>query len=147
MPKVFIVQGDHFHVPGRAMSAHVTPESAARAAASLVDGLFAWIEEPEDAKPETWEADLLRARNARAVQMGCKLVDLGDDDGDVWITELECEGIGEPVGWVYELAGAINPETREYLSWSPRLQFSMPNVPSGAVRKLRPLYAGEEMKS
>jgi hypothetical protein len=91
MSKVYIVQAEHFHIPGRPMSAHATRESANRAAAGHVDSLLAWIELPEDAKPETWEADLLRARTARAEQYGCDIDALGDDDGDVWITELEVE--------------------------------------------------------
>ncbi|SHG88333.1 hypothetical protein [Bradyrhizobium erythrophlei] len=92
MAKVFIVQGDHFHVPGRPMTAHATKAGADKVAAGLVNDLFAWIEQPQDAKPETWEADLLRARKARADQMGCDLDQLGDDDGDVWITQLEVDG-------------------------------------------------------
>jgi hypothetical protein len=89
--KVFIVQADHFHIPGRPTTAHATKASADIAAAGHVDCLLQWIELPEDAKPETWEADLLRARKARAGQMEVDLDDLGDDDGDVWITELDIE--------------------------------------------------------
>jgi hypothetical protein len=89
---VFILQGVHFHIPGRPMTAHATKASADITAADHVNDLLSWIELPEDAKPETWEADLLRARKARAEQMGCEDPDdLGEDDGDVWITELEIE--------------------------------------------------------
>jgi hypothetical protein len=92
MAKVLILQAVHFHVPGQPMTAHATKASADVVAAEYVNELFAWIEQPQDAKPETWEADLERARKARAEQMGCDDPDdLGEDDGDVWITELEVE--------------------------------------------------------
>lgn len=88
--KILILQGVHFHVPGNPMSAHATKASADKEAAELVNELFKWIDLPQDAKPETWEADLQRARKARAEQQGCDDPDdLGEDDGDVWITELE----------------------------------------------------------
>jgi len=88
-PTIWIVQGVHFHVPGSPLSAHATKENADEAAVQLVNDLFNWIALPEDAKPETWEADLQRARQARAGLMGCEVDELGEDDGDVWITELE----------------------------------------------------------
>lgn len=93
MTTIFILQGVHFHVPGNQLSAHATKASADIEAASLVNEMLEWIELPQDAKPETWEADLLRARKARAEQMGCDDPDdLGDDDCDVWITELPLVG-------------------------------------------------------
>lgn len=45
----------------------------------------------------------------------------------------------EPVAWVYELARAINSKG-EYSFWEERLTFYKPNVPSGSIRNLRPLY-------
>jgi hypothetical protein len=87
MDTIFIVQCTHFHI---GISAHATIESANKAAADLVNILLEWVEQPEDAKAETWEADLLRARTARALEMECNLDELEDEgeDGDVWITKL-----------------------------------------------------------
>ncbi|MCK1577824.1 hypothetical protein [Bradyrhizobium sp. 174] len=93
MTTIFILQSVHFHVPGNHLSAHAAKASADIEAASLVNAMLEWIELPQDAKPETWEADLLRARKARAEQMACDDPDdLGDDDGDIWITELPLVG-------------------------------------------------------
>ena len=47
----------------------------------------------------------------------------------------------KPVGYTYELAGAINTETREYCDWRAKLTYDAPNVPEGGVRNLRALYA------
>jgi hypothetical protein len=91
MTKVYIVQGEHFHCPGSPLTVHATRESANRAAAAIVNDLLDWIELPQDANPETWEAALLRARTERADQWGCSLDELGEDGGDVWITEHDVE--------------------------------------------------------
>lgn len=81
MDTIFIVQGHYFHIPGIPISAHAAIESANKAAADLVNHLLGTIHQPKDAKAETWEADLLRAR--------CDLDELeNEDDRGVWIMEL-----------------------------------------------------------
>jgi hypothetical protein len=92
MQNVFIVQGIHFRDPGQPMTAHATEENANQAAAGLVNILLECVELPMNATADTWEEELLRARVSRAMQIGCDLDDLGDDDGDVWITELPVAG-------------------------------------------------------
>src|ERR1700730_6151113 len=90
MDTIFIVEGQHFHVPGIPISAHATIESANKKAADLVNLLLESAKQPKDAKADTWEADLLRARNAYALDMGCDLDELENEGevGEVWITEL-----------------------------------------------------------
>jgi hypothetical protein len=141
--KMFLVQGDHFHIPGRQMSLHASEASASIDAAAMVNHLLEWVKQPQDAKPETWEADLVRALNARALELECDIEDIGSDGADVWITELLVRGMGDPVGWSYELACAFEPRTCEYGLWEKRLSPTKPQVPNGAVRNLRPVYAGE----
>lgn len=47
---------------------------------------------------------------------------------------------GEPVAFSYELATTRSGDG-EYTHWSPRLSYSMPNVPEGSIRNLKRLYA------
>lgn len=47
---------------------------------------------------------------------------------------------GEPVAFSYELATTRSGDG-EYTHWSPRLSYSMPNVPDGSIRNLKWLYA------
>ncbi|UGY15212.1 hypothetical protein HAP48_0042925 [Bradyrhizobium septentrionale] len=112
--KIFIVQSEHFHVPGNPISLHATMEGAAREAADLVNDMLEWIDQPEDAKPETWEADLLRARTLRAEQMDCDLDELGEDDGDVWITEKEVEVpiIGKMLAMLDRIHGTMEEDLK-----------------------------------
>ena len=54
--------------------------------------------------------------------------------------------LGAPVAWSYELANARRWEggkPAEYCDWRPRVSVDKPCVPSGSIRNLRPLYAGE----
>lgn len=46
---------------------------------------------------------------------------------------------GEPVAFSYELATTRSGDG-EYIHWSPRLSYSMPDVPEGSIRNLRWLY-------
>lgn len=91
MSKIWILQAVHFHLPGQLMEAFATKEAAAPKAAEMVNHLLDWVELPQDAKPETWEADLERARKKRGEDFDCEPDDLGEDDGDVWLTELEVQ--------------------------------------------------------
>lgn len=59
----------------------------------------------------------------------------------------------EPVAWAYELASYIEPTSAGpvYSGWQKRLAWEQANVPEGAVRNVRALYAlspgsGEESK-
>jgi hypothetical protein len=69
MEKIFIVDGVHEYWWDTMMSAHATIESANKKAAELVNLLLEDIEQPQDAKPETWEADLLRVRKAFGIRV------------------------------------------------------------------------------
>jgi hypothetical protein len=75
------------------MSAHANRESANREAASLVNMLREAIDLPQSATAEDWEPQLEDARKHRAVQIECDVDELDDSDGDVWIMELELEGV------------------------------------------------------
>lgn len=90
MEKIFIVDGLGFY--SMPTSAHATIESAKKAAADLVNLLLVEGAQPQDATPETWEADLLHAQKAYAMERGFDVDDLGKNDevGDaaVWIIEL-----------------------------------------------------------
>lgn len=54
--------------------------------------------------------------------------------------EAERQQRGEPVAFSYELATTRSGDG-EYTHWSPRLSYSMPNVPDGSIRNLKRLYA------
>jgi hypothetical protein len=89
MDTIFLVSGQHFTFAGGPFSAHATIESANKAAADLVNHLLESVEQPKNAKAETWEADLRRGRNAYALKVGF-YPDENEDlkFGCVWITEL-----------------------------------------------------------
>ncbi|CAH1655022.1 hypothetical protein CHELA1G11_10878 [Hyphomicrobiales bacterium] len=53
---------------------------------------------------------------------------------------LDRQGRGEPVAFSYDLATTRSGDG-EYIHWSPRLSYSMPNVPDGGIRNLQWLYA------
>lgn len=66
----------------------------------------------------------------------------GIDDAADAIMKL----LGEPVAWSYELANArrwVDGKPAEYCDWQPYVTVRKPCVPSGSIRNLRPLYAGE----
>lgn len=113
---IYIVQADHFRVPGRPMSAHFDKASAAATALDHVRTLWEEIasdigdEEDLPAKmPECWTADnwqvaLRLALIARVEMNGAALTDderddeeflVGEAGCDVWIDEI---AIAEPEG-------------------------------------------------
>lgn len=83
MKTVFILEAEHFHMPGRILQIHATKESADAAAAGCVNDLRDWVQLPKDATAENWETKLKEARRKRARDMSCKVDELGDDDGHV----------------------------------------------------------------
>lgn len=104
-PKIWIVQGTHWHVPGTVMKACVSAIAAAACAAELVNDLRGEVDLPADATASDHEAKLQEARKAKATLDGFEhIVDdqfseeeqidrfLSDDDADVWVTELPVEG-------------------------------------------------------
>ena len=50
---------------------------------------------------------------------------------------------GEPVAFSYELATTRSVDGK-YVDWSPRLSYSMPDVPNGSIRSLQWLYAAPQ---
>jgi hypothetical protein len=50
-----------------------------------------------------------------------------------------CKHPNQPVAWAYELATSMF--NGNYSGWMKGLDFSLPTVPTGAVRNLQPLYA------
>lgn len=67
--------------------------------------------------------------------------------GDVWtrdqvisVVKSDRQQRGEPVAFSYDLA-TTRSRDGEYTHWSPRLSYSMPNVPEGSIRNLQWLYA------
>jgi hypothetical protein len=108
--KVFIVQGEHWNVPGRPMSAHATKASADAEARQLVNLMVADLNERKDcslqiepATSEDWNDKLQTVRMYLGDATGATDQDdtlAGsvdhDDLPDVWITELELEGYSEP---------------------------------------------------
>jgi hypothetical protein len=87
--RIFVVQGKHWHIPGRTMSAHTFKSGADAEAASLVNILRKDVGMAENATAYNWQRRLDAARNARARQIGCDADSLGVSDADVWVTELE----------------------------------------------------------
>ncbi len=71
----------------------------------------------------------------------CNCRGIGDCDGS-----CQHPPPAQPTAWAYELASAItaNPDGSRgaYCNWKPFVSFTKPNVPNGAVRNLRPLFAG-----
>lgn len=62
------------------------------------------------------------------------------------IEKLLLKEFGQPVAWMGELATSMDKDGN-YCDWSkPRLFDHRPHVPEGAIRNLRPLYAGEVEK-
>lgn len=94
--KIYLVMAEHFSEPGRPITAHATRDLATKSAVPLVNLLRSSVDLPPVSDASTWEAALLEAREKRASDLGCELADLGEDDGDVWITELEVEGAAVP---------------------------------------------------
>lgn len=78
---VYILQGEHFHIPGTPITAHATKASANAEAASLVNLMLEDSDiEHCTATAENWKRPLSRLRTRY------------DDQCDVWITKLEIRG-------------------------------------------------------
>lgn len=83
MTTVYIVQGEHYMVPGRPLSVHSTRALAYARALELVNIILADL----SLKPATdWREGLERIRKAPA-----------GDEADVWIIETNVDGIGSSV--------------------------------------------------
>ena len=76
--KIYLVQGEHPHIPGSPLKAFSTRAKANAYALELANLIFDWLEQPP---AKTWEeAD-------KRVQAD----DEYDDEYDVWITALKVE--------------------------------------------------------
>lgn len=93
--KVYLVEAEHWFIGGTPRKAFATRELANVEAASLVNMLRKDVDPlkevgmPATATPSNWEEKLQEARKVRARLFECDPDDLGEDDGDVWITELD----------------------------------------------------------
>lgn len=101
--KIYLVEGLSFLAPGRIQEAHATPESADAGAAALVNILLDEMEMAQDATAENWKDRMKAARRKSASEESEEMetatdetvIDefLGDDAGDVWITEFDLQGL------------------------------------------------------
>jgi hypothetical protein len=85
MQRIFVVQGEHWSVPGKPMTAHATMGLAQREANKLVNIMLADAKLPtitEDASDEERDSALERVREDSIN---------GGTDCDVWITPLDVE--------------------------------------------------------
>lgn len=110
-PKVFIVNGEHWAVPGNPMRAFLNEDSAKLFAAELVNDMREELKLGRDATADNWEERLLALRQVRAEESGIDYADefiaaeptmdgkldsfyhsYGDDEDDdcrVWIETLD----------------------------------------------------------
>lgn len=89
--KIYIVRATHWYVPGEPIKACATREVANREAASIVNDLRNDLAMTHSASVTSWKKPLLDARRKRARELATKVENLGSDDADVWITELEIQ--------------------------------------------------------
>lgn len=138
--KIFVLEALHFANPGRPRSLHATVASAAIKAAELVNDLLDWVELPKDATAENWEAKLKEAREARCEEMGVDVDEnsldldpmgeaLGEDNGDVWITEEELQGL-EMVDWqaANEVPDQDGEPTIDRRPWPVEIDFNAAGI-------------------
>lgn len=131
--KAYIVYGDHFRVPGRSTSVHLSMDSASRAAGDLVNLLVADIRDDNDSDlgiPDVvdgkdWSGILQRAQATRVAEIAdmetLQALEKGDapygygsyedalaeiSECDVWIEEHEIVGGASAVSiaWSEEMA-------------------------------------------
>lgn len=100
---IWLVEGEHFSMPGLHRSAHATEAGAKIEAMRLVNDLRTWLHDEEDddgnkidlspiTDPDKWEQAMEEARSVQAKKWLCDPDDLDDDDGYVIIVRLEVEG-------------------------------------------------------
>lgn len=84
--KVYVVQGEHWTVPGINLTVHATEDGANAKAAELVNGMLDEVGLARRATPRTWEKHLDRIR-AKLDRDGVYDYDTGEDASlDVWVT-------------------------------------------------------------
>lgn len=111
---IYLVQGEHWAVPGSPMTASATRAAADAKAAELVNVMLADCHLAADATATNWEEKLLALRQVRAEEAGidydeCINSDvgkaiaefMGDDDCDVWIDEIPVDGAAPPPADTY----------------------------------------------
>lgn len=111
---IYLVQGEHWAVPGSPMTASATRAAADAKAAELVNVMLADCQLAADATATNWQEKLLAIRQVRAEEAGidydeCLSSDrseaiaefMGDDDCDVWIDEIPVDGAAPPPADTY----------------------------------------------
>jgi hypothetical protein len=83
---VFIVEGEHWHTPGRLMKVCATQEIAQHEALSLVNILRSDVDLPPETEPENLEKALEQAFEKRAEDTGKDIEEIKGTAG-VWIDE------------------------------------------------------------
>ena len=88
---VWVVQGEHWDVPGRPVLVCATQERAQKEALELINIMRKDVGLPPAKNPAKHEEALQQARRRKAKELGISIADLDEDEanGHVWITEQE----------------------------------------------------------
>jgi hypothetical protein len=87
MAQVFIVEGLHWSVPGKPMTAHATKLSAEMRALELVNAMLGELKRPAFTSPRAWSKGLNVLRRELVKQGICDRAETANVD--VWITPLD----------------------------------------------------------